>query len=566
MKTLLSLRLATWLIIAGLFITPLSLVVGLAFGANQIPVLLEQGVATAAWNSTWTTLLSAAGAVIIGTTVAILLDRTDVFGRGSLRLFFLSPLLIPPFVGAIAWLQLFSPRQGINAIFGTEVWNIYGGDGVAFLLTIHTYPIVYVIVANALHSIPSDLEQAARVAGASTWDVIWTVTLPLLRPALLSAFTLSAVSNLADFGIPSLIGSPAGFDTLATMIYRFMDSSVVAAPLQAVSTIGIVLLALGVFAVLLDHLVSMRATTSLQDTGAAAQFTLGGARGPVSVTAWIAALALTLLPMLGLLYRALLPAPGVAFTLDNISLDNFRESLQNPRTIDGFGNSLFLAGGAALICGVLGWLIGILVTRMNRLTNGAMTLIVLLPTAVPGMIIGIGWLILGRYTGIYNTRWVILGAYICAFTALVLQAVRAPLKQTPLAMEEAARVSGAGRARAIFGTTGMMAIPAAVSGAVLVAVTAVRELTVSILLIAPGTTTLGVQLFNLQTAGDYNQASALSLMFAVVGVVALSLTVRRVSGRGAGRKKRRVSRVPSSNEAGETRGEPLATQQKGIQP
>jgi len=151
---------------------------------------------------------------------------------------------------------------------------------------------------------------------------------------------------------------------------------------------------------------------------------------------------------------------------------------------------------------------------------------VLLPTALPGLIIGVGWLILGRYTGIYNTMWVILGAYVCAFTAMVLQAVRAPLQNTPLAVEEAARISGAGRLRALLGTTGAMAIPAAFSGAMLVAVTAVRELTVSILLIAPGTTTLGVQVFNLQQAGNYNQASALSLMFALVGILALALTVR----------------------------------------
>ena len=181
---------------------------------------------------------------------------------------------------------------------------------------------------------------------------------------------------------------------------------------------------------------------------------------------------------------------------------------------------------AALICGVLGWLIGLLVTRTRFPGNTALTLTVLLPTALPGLIIGVGWLILGRYTGIYNTMWVILGAYVCAFTALVLQAVRAPLQGTPLAVEEAARISGAGRVRALFDTTGAMAIPAAFSGAVLVAVTAVRELTVSILLIAPGTTTLGVQVFNLQQAGNYNQASALSLMFALVGVVALALTVR----------------------------------------
>src|SRR5699024_7556493 len=78
----------------------------------------------------------------------------------------------------------------------------------------------------------------------------------------------------------------------------------------------------------------------------------------------------------------------------------------------------------------------------------------------------------------------------------------------------------------IFNTTAMMTIPAAISGAVLVLVTAVRELTVSILLIAPGTTTLGVQVFNLQQAGNYNQASALSLIFMLVGIIALSVTLK----------------------------------------
>ncbi|AIT60742.1 ABC transporter permease [Corynebacterium doosanense] len=526
MKSILSLRLGTWLIVTGLFIAPLSLVVSLALGGNQIPVLLNQGLGQATSNSLFTTVISAVGAVIVGTAVAILVDRTDVGGSWGLRLFLLSPLLIPPFVGAIAWLQLFGTNQGVNRFFGTEIWNIYGGDGVTFLLTVHSYPIVYVIIAAALRQIPSDLEQAAQVAGAGAARVLWTVTLPLLRPAVLSAFTLTAVANLADFGIPAIIGSPAGFETLATMVYRFVDSATVANPLQVASTIGVVLLLLGIGAVIADHVVSLRASTSLEDTGVSARFRLGAGRIPVTAVSWALALGVTVGPILGLAYRALLPAPGVPFTLGNISLDNFTRSVSNPRVIEGFTNSAMLAGGAMILCGVLGWVIGLLVTRTRSWSNTPMTLVVLLPTAVPGLIIGVGWLILGRYTDLYNTRWLILLAYVCAFTALVLQAVRAPLRQTPVAVEEAAQISGAGRLRALVETTGAMAVPAAVSGAVLVAVTAVRELTVSVLLVAPGSTTLGVQVFNLQQAGNYNQASALSLMFALIGVVALALTVR----------------------------------------
>lgn len=519
-------RLGVWLIVAGLFITPLALVVGLALGGNQFPALWDSGLGKALWNSAYTTVLSAVGATIIGTIMALTLDRTDVFGRTALRLFLLSPLLIPPFIGAIAWLQLFGKNQGINRFFGTEVWDIYGADGVTFLLIVHSYPTVYIIVSAALRQLPSDLEQAARIAGADTFTVLRTITLPLLKPALLSAFTLTTVANLADFGIPALLGSPARFETLATMIYRFMESGTVSNPLQVVSTIGIVLLFLGIAAVTADYLVSLYAASKLQDAGTPHRFTLNKSRIPVSVITWIIALIITAAPLLGLAYRALLPAPGVPFNLDNITLNNFEAALSNPRVIEGFSNSLMLSLGAALICGVLGWLIGVLITRTQHFANVPLTLTVLLPTALPGMIIGVGWLILGRYTGIYNTPWVILGAYVCAFTALVVQAVRGPLSQAPEAIEEAARISGAGRLRSIMDTTGAMAIPAAFAGAVLVAVTAVRELTMSILLIAPGTTTLGVQVFNLQQAGNYNQASALSLMFAIIGIVALALTVR----------------------------------------
>ena len=305
------LRLGVWLIIAGFFLVPLSMVVSLALGGNQIPILLEQGLGTAAWNSLYTTLLSAFGAVVIGTVVALITDRLDTYGSKWLRLMLLSPLLVPPFIGAIAWMQLFGPAQGLNRLFGHEVWNIYGADGVTALLIVHSYPMVYIIISNALRSLPGDLEQAARISGASRFTTLRTITLPLLRPALLSAFTLTAVANLSDFGIPALLGSPARFETLATMVYRFMDSGTVDNPLQIVSTIGVVLLFLGVAAVFADHVVARFAASSLQDTGAAARMELGPARLPVSIIAWFVALTITVAPIIGLIYRSLLPAPGV---------------------------------------------------------------------------------------------------------------------------------------------------------------------------------------------------------------------------------------------------------------
>src|SRR5690606_3674874 len=110
---------------------------------------------------------------------------------------------VPPFVGAIAWHGVLGPASPVNqwwqSLTGAQLWSIYGGDGVIMLLTIHSYPLALLIVSSALRRIPADLEHAARVAGASAARALGTVTLPLLRPALLSSLLLITVGNLADF-------------------------------------------------------------------------------------------------------------------------------------------------------------------------------------------------------------------------------------------------------------------------------------------------------------------------------------------------------------------------------
>jgi iron(III) transport system permease protein len=241
------------------------------------------------------------------------------------------------------------------------------------------------------------------------------------------------------------------------------------------------------------------------------------------VAAWVLAAAITVLPIFALATQALLPAPGIPLTWDNLTLDNIVSAVTAPGTIVGIQNSVMLAVSAAVICGVVGLALGVLTTRTASRDNAGLDLVAMLPQAIPGLVIAVGWLIVGRYTGLFDTRWVILCAYVMAFLAIVVQAVRAPLKSTPIALEEAARSSGATPLRALYDVPWKMAIPAAVTGSVLVALTAVRELTMSVLLVAPGTQTLGVSIFNLQQAGDYNAAAALSLLVALVGLAGLGL-------------------------------------------
>lgn len=516
-------RVSVWVLLAGLVIAPLTMVVTLGLGDDHRELLLRDGIIRATVNSILTSVASGLLSVVIGLVLALLLDRTDLIGRGWIRLLALSPMLMPPFVGAIAWTGLLGPGGTLNRLFDWPLWDIRGGDGVTFLLTVHSTPLAYLIIAGALHRVPGALEEAGRISGASPARVFTDVTLPLLRPAMLSAFTLNAVSALGDFGIPALLGLPVRFYTLSTMVYRYIQSGTVDSPLQVSSQIGLLLMVLGIAGVIVDHLAARRRSGELAGGGADSVVRLGRWRIAVSVIAAAAVVAATLLPVIGLTLRALVPAPGIPLTPQTATLENFTTALGSPNARRGIVNSLLLAAGAAIATTALGTVIAILTTRTRSRDNVAMQVMTLLPQAIPGTIIAVGWLILGRHTGLYNTRELILLAYITAFTAIVAQAVRAPLAGTPAALEEAARISGASRARALIDVAGRMAAPVALTGGLLVALTAVRELTLSALLLAPGTQTLGVVIFNLQQAGDYSSASALSLLVAAVGLTGLGL-------------------------------------------
>lgn len=522
---------ALW-VAAGVFVLlPLGAVVALAVSGRRFDVLLDPDVLEAAGNSFVSAAVSAFAAVVIGTALAILLDRSDLAGRKALWLLALTPLLVPPFVGAIAWLGIAGPTSPMNLFWrdltGAPLWSIYGADGVIALLTIHSYPLAMIIVSTALRRVPSDLEQAARIAGASAIRSVLSITVPLVRPALLSSFILIAVGNLADFGIPSIIGLPERYTTLATLVYRYLQSGTVDEPLAVVAAIGLVLLAIALLGLFLDSLLGRTRIEMDASSGSAQLIPLGRAKWTITVVTWAVVVIATVLPLVTLLQQALLKAPGVPMTWQNLTLDHFVNALTSSVAQAGATNSILLAGGAALVCGALGLGIGIVVTRTRSRSTGALRAVTMAPTAIPGIVIAVAWLVLAPWLGLFNTPWLILAAYITSFTALVVQSVAAPLAAIPASAEEAARISGAGRTRALLDIAARIALPAALAGAVMVAVTAVRELTLSLLLLSPGSQTLGVAIFNFQQAGAFSTASALSFLVALLGVAVIGVATRR---------------------------------------
>lgn len=521
-----ALRAGVWVVLAFLVGLPLLALALQGIQPEARAVFGDPAVAEAALNSMASATGSALLATVAGGFLAVVLERSNVPSRGVLRWLVLLPFLIPPFIGAMAWMALLGANGPVNKAL--QEWgidaklSIFGGWGVVFLLAVHSYPMAYLVIAAALRRIPGNLEEAARISGAGTTKVLRTVTLPLLRPGLLAAFVLTLVANLSDFGIPALIGLPERYTTLTTLVYRYLASSTTSNPLPAVSAIGLLLLVLAVITVLAQR--KLPSGTQVGSAATGMKLELGNARIPVAIMLWIWVGIICLIPLLALANQALLPAPGIPLTWENLTFENITRTATSPGAVAGMGNSLMLAGGAALCCTVLGLGIALLLTRGKHRSNGALDVAATLPQALPGLVIAVGWLLIAPTLGIFNTGWVILGAYVMAFVALVVQSVRAPLASVSSSLEEAARTAGATPLRALLDVTARLAAPAALTGGVVVLLTAVRELTISILLVAPGTQTLGVSIFNLQQSGDYGGASALALLVALVGIIGLSAT------------------------------------------
>lgn len=523
-----------WLFCLAVVLVPLGTVALYGVASGRLGELAQPEVGRAAWNSLSSATLSGVLAVLLALALVLTIEHTRLPGRTALRILALSPLLIPPFIGAISWIGLFGPSGMVNSaaerLFGGPVWTIYGGDGVILLLALHSYPIAYLLLTAALARIPAELEEAARASGAGSRRALVHITLPLLRPALVSSFILVTVSNLADFGIPALVGAPQRYETLATIAYRFVRSGTVENPVELAACVGVVLLIIVALGMLLIRRFS-RASYSLEPASSRpAPLTLKRPWALGGIT-WAAVLGITALPLSALMMQALLPAPGVELSWENLSLDNFRSVLESPWASEGAQLSVTLALGAALITGVVGLAIGTVMTRTSLPGRGLLRSVSLLPLAVPGLIVAVGWLLLAPHLGLYNSPWLILWAYVMSFLALVVQAIEAPLRSTSSTLEEAARISGASALRAFSDVSVRLALPAAAAGALLVLLTAVRELTISALLLAPNAQTLGVAIFNLQQAGSYGSAAALSVAVTVAGLLGMGLVTRRLHTR-----------------------------------
>src|SRR5581483_4614896 len=218
---------AAYILAAGLVAYPLGRLLWEAIaGGEPAMQAAVNGSLPAVVHTRWAAALAAGLALVIGAGFALAIERAALPGRGWLRLGILLPVLVPPFIGAFSWTQAYGRAGLLDKLLHISWPGLIGGAGVVALLAWHAVPLTYLAVAGALAGRGArELERAARASGASGFEALRTVTIPLLRPALGAGAALAYISSASDFGIPAVVGLPGRFATVTTEIYRNLSFS-----------------------------------------------------------------------------------------------------------------------------------------------------------------------------------------------------------------------------------------------------------------------------------------------------------------------------------------------------
>ena len=479
---------------------------------------------------------SALWAALLGGAFALLAGLTDLPRRRALSFLFLLLMIIPGQVSVIAWIALTGPASPILAPLGLAPrpgapLPLYGPFGIIFLMGVEHAPIVFLILAAGLRAIPATLLEAAASAGAGPWRSLARILLPLSLPSLTAGLSGAFAAGIGNFATPALLGIPGRYLMLTTLIFQRL-SGFGPDELGALTILSLLLGLFSLAAVAAER--TLAAPTPLTPTGRAPPFALGAWRRPAEALCWLALAVLLFLPLAALLATAATRAYGQSLTLATLSLAHFRDVLfAEPATRRAFLNSTLLAALAASLLALLAAAAAHRAEAGSRITKLALAAAEI-PYVLPGTALGIGCILLFLRPilglSLYDTLAILLIAYLMRFFALARRPVQALLKTLDPAIEESAASLGAPYRSRLARVVLPALAPGLAAGALLVFLAAFSELTVSALLWSEGNETVGVMIFNLEQAGEFSAAAALSVI--AVAVTLLLLAAAALAARG----------------------------------
>ena len=481
-------------------------------------------------NSLFVSTLSTVLALAIGIPFAFFLSRYKIPGKNLIRTLGTLPLILPAFIGAEAWLILLG-RNGLFAKafrgLDMEIPSIYGWKGIVLVFTLQFFPFVFLMVSAALNAIDRSLEEAATNLGAGRLRVFFTVTLPVVTPAILSGALVVFYLCIENFGVPVLIGED--YKVLSVQAYNEFISELGGNPSMA-GALSMILLAITLGLTIFQKYWVERKNYTMTSLN---PLEVKRLKALPTFLIWLfcaGVVFVALFPFAVVLVSSITKTQGPVMYFGQFSLDNFiRAFTIAPRPIF---NSFFLATAATLIGIVFGIVVSYLLVRKRGAVSYLLDILVMLPLAIAGTVQGIA--LAATYNKgiiVLTGTWMILVlAYFIRKAPYSIKTTSSLLQQIDPSIEEASINLGVPPVRSFIRVVLPIMLPGIIAGAIIMWVTTLAELSTTIVLYYGPWATMTVEIFQRIGSGDFGPASAYATIL-IISVLIPLFILNRVSGK-----------------------------------
>ncbi len=491
-------------------------------------------------------------AISIGCILAWVVVRTDIPFKKLFASAAVVPFILPSWTISLAWMTIFKNRTvggsaGILEYFGVQLpdWISYGPVPIIICMALHYYPFTYLLVGSALRDFDTRLEEAALVLGAKQSIIFRRVILAVVAPAILSSFILTISRGIGSFSTPVFLGNPINYRVLSTRMYASLQTG---SPGDAY-VIAIVMILLAILLMFLSNKVLGKRKSFVTITGKAPKpqlFKLKKLRIPVTIAVGLFLFCVIVVPLFVLAADTFMRVPGV-YSLDNFTLhywigestpglvDGRPGILRNPSTWAALWNSVKLGISASALCGFFGILIGYTVVRMRgtRIST-VLDQLSFIPYLIPSIAFGAIYLSLfavrrGPIPSLYGSFLLLILATMAKNFPFAAKAGSSAMMQLGHEVEEAGIIAGAGW----FTRMRRLILPLQRSGllsaVMLPFISAMRELSMVVILTTPGTQLLTTLTFQYSDYGFLHMSNAVVLLLVVI-IVIMQFILQKITG------------------------------------
>lgn len=476
-------------------------------------------------NSFQVTICATLLSVLLGLPIAYFTRSTKIFGRGPLEIAIIISYLSPPFIGAYAWIQLLG-RQGVitkilNAVFHVKFNEIYGFAGILLVFTLQSFPLIYIYISGALKNLDNSLNEAAESLGCTGIKRVVKIIMPLIMPTILASALLVFMRVFADFGTPMLIGE--GYKTIPVLIYNQFISEVGSDDGFA-AALSVIVIVVTTLIFLFQKLISSRNAYSMSALKPMQPQPAKGLKNILIHLFVYLVVILAILPQVVVIYTSFLKNNGGQVFTGGYSLQSY-EAIFKEGQSSAIWNTYLFGLGAIVIIIVLGIFISYLTVRKKNVITNILDTVTMFPYIIPGSVLGISFLF-----AFSNPPFLLGGTAIIMIISFAIRRMpytirssTAILGQISPSVEEAAVSLGCTEMQAFLKVTVPMMLPGVLSGAIMSWITAISELSSSIILYGNNTQTLTVAIYTAVVRGNFGNAAAYSTILTVTSILSLIL-------------------------------------------